>query len=304
MKRLLLLPVFLALFLCACGAEPAPGDTGADVYQVFFPVVSGEAGLPAVGSEPRSLPEGTSPEAALMRLLLEGPASPTLSSPFPAGVALLSSSLSGGALRLDVSEQYGGLSGIDLTLADYCIALTLCQLEGVREVSVTVQGEALPFRSHQALRGSDVFLPSGADELAYVAATVYFPLSDLSGLGAEPRDVLISDPARLPYALAAAALGRPVSGHLRSLTPEGAGLLSVSASDGVCTVNLSGEFSSAPVVSAWEGKLLLYSLVNTLCTLPSVNSVRVQVEGSDIPLFGGVPADGPLLPDYSLAESG
>ena len=56
-----------------------------------------------------------------------------------------------GVLSLDLSEHYSGLSDVSLTLADYCIVLTLGQLESVEQVEITVAGRPLSYRSHQVL---------------------------------------------------------------------------------------------------------------------------------------------------------
>lgn len=49
-------------------------------------------------------------------------------------------------MSVDLSEAYSGLAGVELSLADGCIVLTLCQLEGVEEVYITVEGRPRPFR--------------------------------------------------------------------------------------------------------------------------------------------------------------
>ena len=61
---------------------------------------------------------------------------------------------------MDLSEGYNGLSGIDLTLADSCIVLTLTQLEEVDRVYLTVEGEQRPFRD-SVLTAADFVLDNG-----------------------------------------------------------------------------------------------------------------------------------------------
>lgn len=65
-----------------------------------------------------------------------------------------------GRLHLDLSEQYGGLSGVDLTVADACLTLTLCQVEGVESVYVTVEGREIPYRRVQQLGPDDCCSPT------------------------------------------------------------------------------------------------------------------------------------------------
>lgn len=145
-----------ALLLCA-GCTVSPVETGGanqGEYEVWFPLSEevrqeenwGSADSGALEWEFRSLPEGEETVEGLMDLLFSGPEEPGLRSPFPGGTYLRGWSLEEGRLTLDLSETYGGLAGVDLTLADGCIVLTLSQLEEVEEVYITVEGRHRPFR--------------------------------------------------------------------------------------------------------------------------------------------------------------
>ena len=61
-------------------------------------------------------------------------------------------------LRITLSEQYGALTDISLTLADYCIVLTLSQLEEVEGVEIRSGGHSAGYRSHQTLRADEALL--------------------------------------------------------------------------------------------------------------------------------------------------
>lgn len=151
MRRLLSLLLAAVLLLLPACADPE-ADEGLLLY---FPTDSYFEGS-ALGSQPVTLPEGQAPEAALLRALLAGPTQEGLRSPFPAGVTLRSWHISDGILLVNLSEQYGGLSGISLTLADYSITLTLCQLEHIDGVSITVENDPIPFRYRQTLTAADL----------------------------------------------------------------------------------------------------------------------------------------------------
>ena len=62
-----------------------------------------------------------------------------------------------------MSERYGELTDISLTLADYAIVLTLTQLESVESVEIISGGYAASYRSHQVLTAAEAML---TDELA------------------------------------------------------------------------------------------------------------------------------------------
>ena len=68
-------------------------------------------------------------------------------SPIPAGTTLRSAEVKGSTAWVDFAGSYGQLSGMDLTIADYCVALSLTQLDGVYAVRITVNGlAAVPIR--------------------------------------------------------------------------------------------------------------------------------------------------------------
>ena len=97
----------------------------------------------------------------LLTALLAGPAQEGLVSPFPRGVSLLSwdwDEEEPGVLRITLSEQYGALTDISLTLADYCIVLTLSQLEEVEGVEIRSGGHSAGYHSHQTLRADEALL--------------------------------------------------------------------------------------------------------------------------------------------------
>ena len=157
------LAALLALLLLAsCGrkeAEP-PGDG----YALWFCAPAEQEHGPALVSQPY---EGEEPGAEeLLAALLAGPAQEGARSPFPRGVTLRQCAWDEerpGVLLVDLSEQYGALADVSLTLADYSIVLTLSQLEGVEGVEITAGGRRVSYRSHQLLDSGEAVL---WDELA------------------------------------------------------------------------------------------------------------------------------------------
>ena len=59
----------------------------------------------------------------------------------------------------NLSERYADLTGVDLTVADACLALTLTQLPQVETVYVTAEGSEIPYRPIQQLSAADVAFP-------------------------------------------------------------------------------------------------------------------------------------------------
>lgn len=163
MKKVLTLALTgLLLGLCSCtsGSDGAWEDGD---YRVYYSALDDQLASMAVGYEIRELPEGTQPVPGLLSALFQDPDTQGLESPFPDGVRLLDWAVEDGCLHLDLSEQYSGLTGIDLTIADACLTLTLCQVEGVESVYVTVEGSEIPYRPIQRLTLNDVLLSTGQE---------------------------------------------------------------------------------------------------------------------------------------------
>lgn len=141
-----------ALALSGCG--PSGGDSGVLLY--FCTDAQTHHG-PAIQSQPYTGPSGPGVEE-LVNALLAGPTQDGLTSPFPQGLSLQSWELEDGLLTLNFSEQYGGLADISLTLADYCLVLTLSQVEGVDTVQIQSAGHTYHSRSHQTLKAEEALL--------------------------------------------------------------------------------------------------------------------------------------------------
>ena len=159
--RWALLALVLALTSCGRTGQPVQEEGPLLWYRS-----DGQTGHgPALASQPYEGEEPLQPEA-LLTALLAGPTQEDLVTPFPRGVALFRCQWDEerpGVLLVELSEQYGALGDISLTLADYCIVLTLSQIEGVESVEIAAQGHWASYRSHQQLSAEEAVL---WDELA------------------------------------------------------------------------------------------------------------------------------------------
>lgn len=155
------------LMLCACAQRAEEKERGEYVlYFLSGALASGESGHgPALDWENYPC-EGTPEPEDLLKALLAGPSLEELASPFPRGVTLRQCAWDEerpGVLTVSLSEQYGALTDISLTLADYCIVLTLSQLEEVEGVEIRAGGYSSDYRSHQLLKAEEALL---VDKLA------------------------------------------------------------------------------------------------------------------------------------------
>lgn len=150
----------LLLLAAGCGEAKKPPQWG---YALYF--CEGEPGVrgAALKKEYSLITENARvTPGRLLRALLKGPESDSLYSPFPENLTILGWSWGEkdpGTVRVIFSWEYSLLTGIDRTLADYAVVLTLGQLEGVERVEIGVAGYM--FRSYAVGENSGVML---ADE--------------------------------------------------------------------------------------------------------------------------------------------
>ena len=156
MKRGLLLLATLCLLLCGCEAPATEAPEGS--YCLYYVAVGENERSGALDTESYLPSEEGIRAESLLRRLLQGPSLPDLRSPIPAGTRVKSLRLEDGVVYLDLSEPYAGLFGMEQTLADACITLTLCQLEGVEGVSISVEGRQLLYHNQEILSTSSYIL--------------------------------------------------------------------------------------------------------------------------------------------------
>lgn len=273
-KKLIVLGLALAFLCTACASAMGRKALPEGELALWFPAgKNGERGS-ALTREYRDLtPEKETVESLLSRLLA-GPESLELQRPFPKGTVLRSCRLEEGTALVDLSEAYGGLSGAELSLADGCIVLTLCQLPGVERVYLTVEGRPRPFRD-LVLSGNDFLLDNGAGGESQMELRLWFPAE--AGLAAEERTLSLSVGDRPEIAVLQALLKGPENGELWSACPEGTTLLSLTEEGGRYVVNVSGSWLDQP-----EDPRRLQAVEATLRELDPSAQVELLVEGEPV----------------------
>lgn len=302
MKRVLTL--FLALLtLCAC--TPAREEPESEnSYGLWFAVRrnSGRTEPFSVAREARTW-DGEPTARQLMDALLKGPNEEENYNPFPNGASVRGMVFDpeSATIRLDMSEQYGGLAGYDLTVADSCIALTLCQLPGVERVEVLVAGEPIPYRDRQQIGQGDLLLSGAGEQPDTFLVTLYFPNRTGSGLIAEYRKVERNGQQAAEILLEELLCGPRDQENCAAL-PAGTRVLGMTIENGTCRLDLSREFLRGEQQETEHSRAELYAVVNSLCALNEISRVRIQVEGESPENYAGVSLKNPLTADYDLVH--
>lgn len=209
--------------------------------------------------------------------LLGGCEAPGFRRAIPVGTELLDSRLIGSTVQVDFSTPYRQLSGMDLTIADYCVALTLVQIPGVYTVRITVDGEELAYRDSDIFRAEDVLLTSPEDVVRNLPANLYFLGAD--GLTAEERMLTVYEGESSAGAVMEALMAGPQREDLQPLLPEGFQVLAVKVENGICYLNFPADVKYLLPDTEEEQEMLVQGIEQSLYSVRGVRQVQILIEG-------------------------
>ena len=286
MKRTLALLFALLLLLAACAApEEAPSP---DDYELYYAAQLGvSAGGDAIRSAALRVEGSASLDTAelaetLLTALLAGPQDLALKSPFPNGTRLQRLTVAGGRATVDLSAPYARLSGIDLSIADACVTLTLTQISGIYAVHITADGRELPYRETQLLTAADALLSSGEDAIRTINVQLWFLDTQSGDLRAQAQTLgLYEGQTRVSAVLDALKRGGAGDETLLSLMPQELVISSSRIEDEICYVNLRG-VQLLPQDGALRA-LAVESLARSLLSLDGVSEVHFLSNGEPVP---------------------
>lgn len=219
------------------------------------------------------LPDDREAQAAAVAELLLTSTEDYLS-PLPAGTMLRSVKLSGSTAYVDLSSAYYQLSDIALTIADYCITLSLTQLTGIYAVRITVEGRELPYRDKALLLSGDVLLSSMDDVLRTLTATLYFP-DETGEVVAQDRLLTQYEGESGAQVVLNALLEGPEGDELLPLLPEGFVGMTARMESGVCHLNIPAE----SMALLRDGAATVQAIEDSLLSVEGIREVQLYVDG-------------------------
>lgn len=228
--------------------------------------------------------------SALVGRLKEDPGLEGLRSPLPASAELAGVTVLGRQLQVDFTGGLDQLGGVDLMLADYCLALSLTALEGINSVVVTVGGRPVSQQPVRVLYEWDVLLSDENSVLQTVEVTLYF-LDESGNLSGERRILELYEGQTLAETLAETLLAGPADRELTALIPKGFQFSSLRIENGTGYIGVPG--SSLALLPEEEAlqRQILWSIADSFYSIPWVSSLRLMSEGEELTRFGSVPTE-------------
>ena len=190
-------------------------------------------------------------------------------------------------------------------LSTYAVVKTLCGLDGIDYVKVTVEKNDIPTAEGKPigfLSDSDINLLTDTNTSETVEATLYFADRQTKQLVPEKRNIKVSDQLPLAhYVINELIKGAQEEGHGNVLSAD-TPLISVNITDSICFVNFEKSFISKNSGSENKELLAVYSVVNSLTELNNIARVQFLIDGKKMDMFGKIPFDGLFERNISVTE--
>lgn len=278
-KIIVLLCCMMPIFLTGCGR----GETTDKNEYVIYCVEKQEN---RIAGEVREL-SGESDKELLLQMfsaLKREPEDEAYKSAIPDGVTLRSYSFSDESLTLNFSTEYSQMSPTLEVLVRAAIVRTLCQIDGVSYVSFNVEGQALVNVSGMPVgfMTADQFVDNAGNEInAYEKATLTLYFADITGTHLEAYMVerVYNSNISMDRLVVEELIAGPKEGENGYPTlSDDLKIISVTTRDGTCYVNLDESFLTSQGNATPE--VVVYSIVNSLVELPTINKVQISIDGN------------------------
>ena len=317
MKKLILCLLVLLLLL-GCADKPVHTAEPVMPFDFYYRTVetdyNSEQGV--IRPQTRDV-DGLNDYKQVFAAYMTGPADDdTLALPMPRGTVLNDVFRVQALLEFHFSEEYLSASGVDVSVADACIAKTAFGFDEITRVRILVEGAGKETKRDTMLDRSDILLSDNDRQSDSTAVTLYFADSARRYLLKERR--AFSYPAKQAAPIETKLLAEfvveqlidgPQAAGLYPTLPDGTGLTSVSIEKGICSVDFNRDFYENRPTEERREQLALLSVVNSLCELDGIDAVLFFIEGkpmeryrywdiSDPFAFDGA-AIGPIRPELN-----
>ncbi len=304
MKKLFLILLIAVLALSACAKPGSQTDlvsTSQKHVVIYF--------ANAEGSDLISVKYDTSEKNSLdlpefiINKLLEGPVEPEMSRTVRAGTRLLSVATDKSLAKVDLSKEFYHEESIYDILAVASIVKSLCSVQGIDQVLITVEGQPLLTTDGSELgilKESDVVFDADALMQDESNITLYFSDLNAEYLVPEIHQIKVRRGESLEKLVMQALINGPQSTRNSPTVPPETKILSIETKDSVCFVNLSSDFIARNSVGLSAERLIVFSIVNSLTELSGIDKVQFLIEGEKKDVYQHMTINEPITRDVSM----
>lgn len=196
-----------------------------------------------------------------------------------------------GSLSLYFNSSYGNYTGVLEILRRAAVVKTLCQIPEVTGVQFYIAGQPLTSSNMEAvgLMYAEDFIDNTGGETSYkqnATLNMYFASNKGNSLVEVPVEITYDASIPLEQLAIEQLMKGPYSIEgvnkktLLPTIPEGTRLNKVTVKENTCYVDFSSEFLNKR--KAITADVAIYSVVNTLVELPTVNKIQFSIDGEQV----------------------
>jgi len=226
------------------------------------------------------------PENVVIQLL-KGPENSKLNRLISKDTKLLGLDNVNGKITVDFGNEFLDKDSARNMQAVYSVVKSLCSIENVYSVKVTVGGKEISTSEGNVigfLRAEDINLPTDPNTIEMNEIVLYFKGKDSDMLYGTVREVKVADQQPLEYYIVSGLIKGPDEKDYERVLDKGTELLSVDTESDICFVNMSETFIEKNAGA--DNEYAIYSIVNSLTELEHINRVQFLVEGKKVHKFG------------------
>lgn len=204
------------------------------------------------------------------------------------GFRLLTSETKGSIITMNFSEDYYNMDAVDEVLTRTAVVNTLCSFSEIDGVYFLVDGEELHDADGEepGIMEPDQFIYNSYTEMRNyerVRLHLYFANEAGNRLVDAYRTVVYNSNMPLERIVLEQVIQGPNGNFAYPTVNKDTKVINITTRDGICYVNLSDEFSNEHLDVTPQ--VALYSIVNSLCELPSIDTVQISVDGQQDTVF-------------------
>lgn len=228
----------------------------------------------------------------------EGPKTPNLLRAVPDSVDFditNNGKMLGNVVDIELSSDFNNLSESARLVCIGSIVYTFSDISFVDNVRLSVDGENIAdkynmYGKNTASLNKDNVVNNpiiNPEKINRQKVVLYFLNEKGVKLVPEERSIEVKQSQTLEYQIVEQLIAGPAEDGNSAVIPQGTKVKDIKTEEGICYVNLTSDFVNKLSGSTEREKLIIYSIVNSLTELNTVNKVQFLIEGEKISEFKG-----------------
>lgn len=265
-------------------------DSGEQEVELYYMMANSK--MKAVGRKvPVQVPSDAI--ANVLEALKVGDKNDGIQPTIPNTVVIQDIQIDGDVATIDFSKEYMSMGKGEEVICRASVVWSLTSLGFIEAAAITVDGRPLLSKTGEnygLMNRQNVLIDTviSATTTEYAILKLYFSNDDATDLVVEDRVVEVNaNQPKERTILEQLIAGPKEEGNFATIPSESKIKDITTTADGVCYVNMNQEFVTKHSGGSTGELLTIYSIVNSLCELETVDKVQFLVEGEKLEVYKG-----------------